>query len=477
MAKPRVLISTDLGGYDNDDAQSMIHALLYANDVDYRGFVMTRTLDGGKVLGVRTSGANMLNEMLDAYSTDLANLRAHDPSYPTANSLRTKIAEGSSNGTWPGTLSDGAKLIISEARAAPAGDPLYVLAWGPIHDVAAALLAAPDIVPKVRVFSLSGLGQDEGNTAAFDALVSAVSSSPAYHDLWWINSESSMRGIYIDETGHRTNGIADNLPWVLNNIADHGALGDLFLEKYTYDLSTTRTGLTSPDGLKMGDTPSLLYLLDNADNNNPTGGDSWGGRFRDWSIGENTWTDRTEASLKMGNWYGARTVYDHRAEIYGDFAERMDWAEGVGVDLGDGAKIGIGRTEAESLDLAGYRIANPRGGSSGNIVETFKSKGGHGTADGTFEGPSGDYALTVRYFNETDGASTYKIYIDDDLAFSWRGVGGANSFQTVTELVHIDRGDSITIDGTYQAGEWARWDYLNVQSVTSSASADAFDFI
>lgn len=481
MAKPRVLISTDLGGYDNDDAQSMIHALLYANDVNYRGFVMTRTLDGGKVNGVKTSGATMMNEMLDAYSKDLVNLRAHDSTFPTAAALRTKIAEGSSNPAWPGTLSDGAKLIISEARAAPAGDPLYLLAWGPIHDVAAALLAAPDIVPKVRLFTLAGLGQDVEHTSAFNALVSAVTNNPAYNDLWWINSESTMRGIYIDSTGHRTNGIANNLPWVIENITDHGALGDLFIDKYTYDLSTTRTGPTSPDGLKMGDTPSLLYLLDNANNDDPTGANSWGGRYRDWSIGENTWTDRTDASLKMGNWLGARTVYDNRGEIYGDFEDRMDWAAGSGSVPGGGPSIGVGRTEAESLQLDGYRVAAPRTGSSGSIVETFKSKGGHGTAEGTFTGPSGDYAVSVRYFNESDGASTFRIYVDDDLAFSWRGVGGSNSLQTVTQLVHIDQGDTITVDGTFQAGEWARWDYLTVQNVTTSASAsalaDGFDFI
>jgi hypothetical protein len=481
MAKPRVLISTDLGGYDNDDAQSMIHALLYANDVNYRGFVMTRTFDGGTINGVRNRGANMLNEMLDAYNSDLANLRAHDPSYPSAAVLRTKIAEGSYNPSWPGTLSDGAKLIISEARAAPAGDPLYLLAWGPIHDVAAALLAAPDIVPKVRVFSLAGLGQDPLHTGAFNALVNAVTNNPAYNDLWWINSESTMRGVYVDSTGHRTNGIAANLPWVLNNMTDHGALGDLFIEKYTYDLSTTRTGPTSPDGLKMGDTPSLLYLLDNANNDDPTGGDSWGGRYRDWSIGDNAWTDRTESSLKMGTWFGARTVYDNRGEIYGDFAERMDWAKGggTGPSVPGGPRIGLGRTEAESLTLDGYRAGAPRPGSSGQIVETFASKAGHGTAEGTFTGPTGDYALSFRFFNESDGASTFRIYVDDELAFTWRATGGTNNFQTITRAVHIEQGDEIRVDGTFQAGEWARWDHLTVQGTAASASAlaDGFDFI
>ena len=35
--KPRVLISTDIGGTDPDDNQSMIHLLMYANEFDIEG--------------------------------------------------------------------------------------------------------------------------------------------------------------------------------------------------------------------------------------------------------------------------------------------------------------------------------------------------------------------------------------------------------------------------------------------------------
>lgn len=481
MAKPRVLISTDLGGYDNDDAQSMIHALLYANEVDYRGFVMTRTLDGGRVNGVATSGAAMLREMLQAYSQDLGNLRTHDSSYPSAQSLSPKIAQGSTNGTWPGTLSDGAKLIISEARAASPGDPLYLLAWGPIHDVAAALLAAPDIVPNVRVYSLSGFGQDEENPAAFNALVSAVSTDSRYHDLWWIDSESTMRGIYIAANGDRITGVTQNLPWVLENVTGHGALGNLFIEKYTYDLSTTRTGASSPDGLKMGDTPSLLYLLDNANNNDPVHGDSWGGQFREWSIGTHTFTDRTEASLRMGVWDGARTVYEHRAEIYADFAERFDWAKGTTTPAPSGATIGLGVTEAESLDRSNYFTVSDGAASGGAYVETRYAKGGKGAAEGTFTGESGDYKFSFHFLNEPDGVSTYRVYIDHELVFFLRGVGGDGSWQTRYDTLHIDHGDEIRVVGTSESGEWARWDYLKIDAVSGAAAhaaqADTFDLM
>ncbi len=37
--QPRVIVSTDIGGSDPDDFQSMVHLLLYANVLDIEGLV------------------------------------------------------------------------------------------------------------------------------------------------------------------------------------------------------------------------------------------------------------------------------------------------------------------------------------------------------------------------------------------------------------------------------------------------------
>ena len=37
--KPRILISTDIGGTDPDDNQSMMHYLLYSNEFDCEGLI------------------------------------------------------------------------------------------------------------------------------------------------------------------------------------------------------------------------------------------------------------------------------------------------------------------------------------------------------------------------------------------------------------------------------------------------------
>ncbi len=325
QTKPRVLISTDLGAADHDDAQAMIHAVLYANSVNYRGFVITRSKDEGIANGVSRSGDAMMKGIFAAYGRDLSKLRSHDSSYPSEATLVNMIARGAFDSAWPGTLSTGARKIITEARASSSSNPLYILTWGPIHDAAAALREAPDIVPRVRLISVAGLGQDTAHPQAFNWLRNAVNTSSTYRNLWWINAEETIRGMYMVPGQSTRASQESHIPWVSTNVRNHGNLGNLFWNSYTYNTSFGRPADISPDGLKMGDTPSLLYLIDGANNSSPTSS-SWGGSYRKTSLGNNTWEDRTESSLAIGEFNGARTVYQYRSSIFSSFAQRMDWA-------------------------------------------------------------------------------------------------------------------------------------------------------
>lgn len=308
--QPKVIISTDIGGNDKDDAQSFIHALLYADKVDYKGFIATSSDVGG------VDGISPMNKIINAYAQDLPNLREAGD-YPGAGELRDLVTQGATNGSWPGGLSDGARLIIEEARKADPDDPLYLLAWGPVHDIARALREAPDIVDNVRVCTIFGYGQDSRNPAAFNWMKNAIANDSRYEDLFWIDAAETFRGMYVTSSGSNNPGA--NLGWVRENVDGHGALGELYYSDYTFDLY----GGSSPDGLKMGDTPSLLYLLDSVNNDNP-GAYSWGGSFRKAGIGNNHWVDKSGEAL--GNYDGARTVYQHRDAVWSDFARLLDVA-------------------------------------------------------------------------------------------------------------------------------------------------------
>ncbi len=357
MAKPRVLISTDIGGMDNDDAQSLIHALLYADDMRYVGIVNTRTDDGGIVAGKPRDGMKIIEEIIDAYARDLSNLRAADSDYPAADALRDMVRMGAVDGRFSGQLSDGAKLMVSEARKASAADPLYILTWGPIHDAAAALLSAPDIVPNVRLISIAGLMQDKRNTVAYDLLKRAIGQDQKYEDLWWIDSEAAFKGFYLTEYG-QSHGINATLPWVLENARGAGALGELLLSKYTYNVHTWMDAKSSPDGLKMGDSPSLLYLLDAVNNDNPAAG-SWGGTFVKSGLGSQTWVDTKAPALKIGATDGAGAIARFRKDYLADYAERFDWAKGEGRPATPGPKPDPAPGPGDDVD--GWASPNAQG--------------------------------------------------------------------------------------------------------------------
>jgi hypothetical protein len=60
--KPRTLISTDIGGTDPDDFQSMIHLLMYADLLEIEGLVSSPYGNGRK---------KDLLDMIDLYQKDL----------------------------------------------------------------------------------------------------------------------------------------------------------------------------------------------------------------------------------------------------------------------------------------------------------------------------------------------------------------------------------------------------------------------
>ena len=326
-SEPRVFVTSDLGGTDKDDAQSMIHALLYANEIDFRGFIWNETGDSTLDPGTH------FKAILDAYETDLPNLRKASADYPD------RATFGARNGgkgwlytdKWSSVVSSEkvkppVQKIIDEANRASPSDPLYILGWGRMHDAAYALRRAPSIVPNVRLITIAGQKQGDGDAYAW--LRSAVANDPSYRNLWWIDMAETFRGFYVTSSGSSNPGA--NLSWVKEKVEGKGALGTLFHRTYCYDLYGSNDGSASVDGLKMGDTPSLLRVVDPTNRDDP-GGDNWGGRFvRDSAIGPNIWVDSKASGDRLGSYDGSRTVYQHREASWGDMAKRFDWASGAG---------------------------------------------------------------------------------------------------------------------------------------------------
>ncbi len=292
--KPRVMVSTDIGGSDPDDFQSMVHYLVYADVLETEGLISSPPGKGR---------ANDIFSCIAAYEMDFPNLRAWSPDYPDPDALRQVVRQGAvvaQSGAAPATeISDGAKLIIERALVDDQR-PLYVLVWGAITDVAQAVHRAPGIKSKLRIYSI-GSWNTQQDRKARNYLFNN------HPDLWWIENDTTFRGMYL---GGYQGGDLGPLSFPEQHVKDHGHLGAFFMSKKA--------------DIKMGDTPSVLYLL-HGDADRPET-DHWGGSFsRPFPDKRPSyWHDRRERSLADRGWHGAKTVNQWRSSFLSDWQGRMN---------------------------------------------------------------------------------------------------------------------------------------------------------
>lgn len=245
--KHRILISTDIGGTDPDDNQSMAHFLMYSDLFKTEGLISSPSYGSGH--------KSEILRMIDLYEKDLPKLKKHSDDFPSPEYLRS-ISKQGRIGAAPycgySTATEGSDWIIRCARK-KSEQPLWVLVWGGLDDVAQALHDAPDIQDKIRIYWIGGPNK-KWSTNSYAYIVEN------FPDLWFIENNSSYRGF----------------------IANYKQM-DEFNGKY-YDTYIRGGGKLGEDFInylngntKMGDTPSLLYMM-NGDPNDPTK-ESWGGSF------------------------------------------------------------------------------------------------------------------------------------------------------------------------------------------------------
>lgn len=294
-ANPKVIISTDIGGDDPDDYQSLVHFLVYADRFEIAGLISSPPSAGRK---------EHIDEVLEAYQADFPRLKKHSTQFPEPASLFQVVKQGATDpqgDSIPRELSEGAQWIVERAREDD-GKPVYVLVWGSMTDVAQAVHHAPDIKKNIRIYSI-GSWNTRQDPRARDYLYEN------HPDLWWIENDTTFRGMYM---GGMQENDYHNRTFVEKHVKDHGALGDLFWEKKR--------------DIKMGDTPSVLYLLHG--NPEDPGGESWGGAFVKTGHSEHYWTDNPADSLIENDRRGAKTVNRFRKDYLNDWANRMDWLTG-----------------------------------------------------------------------------------------------------------------------------------------------------
>lgn len=246
--KPRIIVSTDIGGTDPDDNQSMIHLMMYSDLFQIEGLVSSPFGKGRK---------KDLLDMIDLYDKDFPKLKKHNSKLASPEALKAVCKQGETESApYSGfrKLSEGSDWIIKCAQTR-SNQPLWVLVWGGLEDLAQALHDAPEIESKIRVFWIGGPNKKWS--------INAYAYIVAHHpNLWMIESNATYRGWFMEDENAPTT--MHDAAYYENFIKGRGRMAADFINYYK-------------GYIKMGDTPSLAYLM-KGNPNNPSGA-SWGGKY------------------------------------------------------------------------------------------------------------------------------------------------------------------------------------------------------
>lgn len=246
--KPRILISSDIGGTDPDDNQSMTHLFMYSELFNIEGLISSPSFGNGN--------KEEILRMIGLYEKDLPKLKKHQKGLLSPDYLRSITKQGR-HGAAPyigyTTATEGSNWIIKCAKK-ESPQPLWVLVWGGLEDLAQALHDAPEIQNKIRIVWIGGPNKKWSvNSYAYIA--------EHFPNLWLIENNSSYYGLFSNNDEPDSVKTTD---YYDKYIQAAGYLGKDFKNYYN-------------GNIKMGDTPTLLYMMD-GNPNNPMR-ESWGGSF------------------------------------------------------------------------------------------------------------------------------------------------------------------------------------------------------
>lgn len=340
--KSRVIILTDIEN-EPDDTQSLVRLLLYSNNFDIKGIIATTSVH----LKTRVHPES-IDKIILTYGKVQSNLIKHEPGFPDAETLLSKVKQGvplyGMKGVGEDRDSEGSDWIIKILEEEEPR-PLWISVWGGANTLAQALYKinktkspaeAKRLISKLRVYTISD--QDD----------SGIWMRRTFPDLFYIVSPGgygSATWIAITSFSKDLNNECISNKWLAENIQQgHGPLGVLYPD-VAYGME--------------GDTPSWLSLIGNGLNvpEHPEWG-GWGGRYelykpdydkmdkKGFTGGvpieaepREIWTNAEDSySPYISNPYGRAvrmdsvviagnkaTIWRWRDDFQNDFAARMDW--------------------------------------------------------------------------------------------------------------------------------------------------------
>jgi alpha-glucuronidase len=141
------------------------------------------------------------------------------------------------------------------------------------------------------------------------------------------------------------------------------------------------------------------------------------------------------------------------------------------------------RIEAEAMQLQGYSVidvAPPEAASQGKAVEC-SPPAQNCAAVFHFQEKAGWYDVDVQYFDQNNGASKFRILVDNQVVDEWSAgdalpsakINGDTSTRREIRGLALRPGDEIRIEGFPDRGAHAAFDYMELHSASSYLQATA----
>ncbi|MEM9833357.1 MAG: nucleoside hydrolase-like domain-containing protein [Bacteroidota bacterium] len=256
---PRVFVFTDINidAGDPDDRQSLIHLMWYADELQIEGIVPDRW---------EADGYQACKLVIDAYAQDFQKNSFKQKGYPAPESIQERIATDTAHA-----------FQLFRQAASEETSPLYVLVWGNMRIFGQALEKNPDLSQNIRLITIgTGLMLEDDiphlpksweksepcvqlNWNGFGR--NAIYNDPQYDDMWWLEINWTYNGMFTGEEPKQ----------LFSQLAEYGNLGR-HMQEVVKNQSWARY-------FRVGDTPSVLYVIDKAHNLDDPTEASWAGQF------------------------------------------------------------------------------------------------------------------------------------------------------------------------------------------------------
>lgn len=300
--KARVVITTDLSPEgDQDDYQTLVHALLNSDKFDLLGIVSS--IPGAE----HNSVENEIQDVVRAYQADFDRAsnqvnagtgytrhpvsivsRGSASQLPNSNPSLGQVSDSNGN------ISAGAQSII-DAVYADKSKPLYVLGWGSLTDVAIAIIKDSSIVPYLRLVTIGSTNSGYRSCCSdFDEYArdylydNYTANSEADQNLWWVEIETAFRGLYgVD------NVIESYESDVFQHVSNRGCLGKIWKD---HDKPGVAHPYNSPSTRPFsGDYLTTLFIMDPVSvRNDPSASSNSGKYYNDTTTPALHWTERNQ---------------------------------------------------------------------------------------------------------------------------------------------------------------------------------------